>query len=146
MGKRRTAREAAVQFLFMYDFHSGAAVKPLLREFWNSVSADDEVRNFAEHIIGGVLDRKAEIDDIIARYVQNWDFSRIALMERNILRISFFEILFRPDIPDVASINEAVDIAKKYGAQDAGKFVNGILDKVKDCEAKRYGPKPEKKS
>ena len=144
MGTRRTARETAVQFLFMHDFHPDTDYAQMLRPFWDCISADPEVRSFAENIIRGVISRKTELDEIITRYVQNWDFSRIALIERNILRISFYEILYRPDIPDVASINEAVDIAKKYGAQDAGKFVNGILDKVKDCEEKRYSPKEGK--
>ncbi len=143
MGKRRTARETAVQFLFMYDFHEGAELTPLVHTFWTCINTELEVRQFAEHIIRSVIKRRDEIDGIITKYVQNWDFSRIALIERNVLRIAFFEILYRPDIPDIAAINEAVDIAKKYGAQDAGKFVNGILDKVKDKEEKRYLPKEE---
>ncbi len=138
MGKRRNAREVAVQFLFLREYNEDVACERLLPPFWEFARVEDEVREFAQGLIHGVLALRPALDALIQRYVENWDFKRIAVIERNILRISFYEILYRSDIPDVASINEAVDIAKKYGSADSGKFVNGVLDRVKNCEPKRY--------
>ena len=82
-------------------------------------------------MIRGTIENCAEIDLLIQKYLQNWDFHRVAVVDRNILRLATYEMLHREDIPPVVSINEAVDIAKKFSTQDSGKFVNGILDKVK---------------
>jgi transcription antitermination protein NusB len=89
------------------------------------------VRLFADPLIRGSLEHRQEADDLIKKYAINWDLHRIAAVDRNILRLAIFEMLHRDDIPPVVSINEAVDIAKKFSTQDSGKFVNGILDKVK---------------
>ena len=155
MGKRREARERAVQFLFQHDLNPPDDIERALNEFWNSQraaaiaedkgkatwgepielpppSADEaEARLFAEPLIRGTLQHRDRIDEHIKKHVKNWDFSRIAAVDRNILRLAIFEMLHRDDIPPVVSINEAVDIAKKFSTQDSGKFVNGILDKVK---------------
>jgi N utilization substance protein B len=88
-------------------------------------------REFAEPLIRGTLEYRDEVDDIIKRHAKNWDLHRMAAVDRNILRLAIYEMLHRADIPPVVSINEAVDIAKKFSTQDSGKFVNGILDKVK---------------
>ena len=142
MGTRRNAREMAVQFLFLREFNEEADREGLLALFWDFVRADEEERSFARALILGVLDVRDELDRLLERYVENWGLKRIAGIERHILRISFYEILYRAVIPDVASINEAVDIAKKYGSAESGKFVNGILDRVKSCETKRYEQPP----
>jgi N utilization substance protein B len=89
------------------------------------------VRLFAEPLIRGALDHRDEADALIKKHAQNWDLHRMAAVDRNILRLAIYEMLYRDDIPPVVSINEAVDIAKKFSTQDSGKFVNGILDKVK---------------
>lgn len=138
MGTRRAARELAVQFLFMSEFQEEEPTIELLRLFWADRPVERQVKAFAQNLIDNVLELKDPLDLLIRKYVQNWDFSRIAIIERNILRLSFYEILYRSDIPDVASINEAVDIAKKFSTPDSGKFVNGILDRVKHSEEKRY--------
>ena len=89
------------------------------------------MRLFADPLIRGTLENRTEADATIKKYAQNWDLHRIAAVDRNILRLAIYEMLHRDDIPPVVSINEAVDIAKKFSTQDSGKFVNGILDRVK---------------
>ncbi len=156
MGKRREARERAVQFLFQHDLNPPENLQAALEQFWGSQQAaaiadekggtatwgqpvelppptTDEaaVRLFAEPLIRGTLENRDEADAVIKKHALNWDLHRIAAVDRNILRLAIFEMLHRDDIPPVVSINEAVDIAKKFSTQDSGKFVNGILDKVK---------------
>ena len=155
MGKRREARERAVQFLFQHDLNPPEDLQAALNQFWDSqraaaiaedkgaatwgqdpelspVTAEEAaMRLFAEPLIRGALEHREEADALIRKYAQNWELNRIAAVDRNILRLAIFEMLHRQDIPPVVSINEAVDIAKKFSTQDSGKFVNGILDKVK---------------
>lgn len=156
MGKRREARERAVQFLFQHDLNPPEKLDEALEHFWNSqrtaVIADEkgdakwgqqvdlppptteeaEVRLFADPLIRGALQYRDESDGRIQKHAQNWELHRIAAVDRNILRLAIYEMLHRDDIPPVVSINEAVDIAKKFSTHDSGKFVNGILDKVKN--------------
>ena len=89
------------------------------------------MRLFADPLIRGTVEHLTELDATIAKHAKNWELHRFAAVDRNILRLAIFEMLYRDDIPPVVSINEAVDIAKKFSTQDSGKFVNGILDKVK---------------
>jgi transcription antitermination protein NusB len=155
MGKRREARERAVQFLFQHDLNPPEDLPAALEQFWESQraaaiaeekagatwgqpvelpppSADESaVRLFADPLIRGTLECRAEADEVIKKHAKNWELHRIAAVDRNILRLAIYEMLHRDDIPPVVSINEAVDIAKKFSTQDSGKFVNGILDKVK---------------
>jgi N utilization substance protein B len=155
MGKRREARERAVQFLFQHDLNPPGQLDEALDHFWNSqraaaladekgpanwgqatelpppTAAEAETRLFADPLIRGTLQHRDELDAEIKKYAQNWDLHRMAAVDRNILRLAIYEMLHREDIPPVVSINEAVDIAKKYSTQDSGKFVNGILDKIK---------------
>jgi N utilization substance protein B len=90
-----------------------------------------EMRLFADPLIRGTLEHRDAIDEHIKKHAKNWEFHRIAAVDRNIMRLAIYEMLFREDIPPIVSINEAVDIAKKFSTQDSGKFVNGILDKVR---------------
>jgi transcription antitermination protein NusB len=155
MGKRREARERAVQFLFQYDLNPSDDLDQSLRHFWESQraaalaeekgpakwgqvvelpppSADEVAMNkFAEPLIRGVLEHRDALDEVIRKYTENWELHRIANVDRNILRLAIYEMQYREDIPPVVSINEAVEIAKKFSTQDSGRFVNGILDKVK---------------
>ena len=155
MGKRREARERAVQFLFQHDLNPPEDIERALNEFWDTQRAaaiaedkakanwgerpelppptteEAETRLFAEPLIRGTLQHREAIDEHIKKHVKNWDFNRIAAVDRNIMRLAIFEMLHREDIPPVVSINEAVDIAKKFSTHESGKFVNGILDKVK---------------
>ena len=155
MGKRREARERAVQFLFQHDLNPPADLEGALTQFWESqrtaaiaeekggatwgqpaelpppTSDEAAVRLFADPLIRGSLEHREESDAVIKKFARNWELHRIAAVDRNILRLAIYEMLHRDDIPPVVSINEAVDIAKKFSTQDSGKFVNGILDKVK---------------
>src|SRR5205085_1321075 len=155
MGMRRDARERAVQFLFQYDLNRPDSVEDALNTFFDSqresaiaedkgearwgekielppLSAEETaVRVFAEPLIRGVLEKQKDLDSTIVKYAKNWELHRMAVVDRNILRLALYEMLFREDIPPVVSINEAVDIAKRFSTEDSGKFVNGILDKVK---------------
>ncbi len=89
------------------------------------------MRDFANDLLRGTLEKKAEIDAKIASLADNWDFERLAVVDRNILRLALYEMLFRTEIPPVVSINEAIEIAKKFSTAESGKFVNGLLDRVK---------------
>jgi N utilization substance protein B len=155
MGKRREARERAVQFLFQHDLNPPADLAAALGHFWESQRAaaiaedkgaanwgqpvelppstaeETAIREFADPLIRGTLEHRDEADEVIKKHAKNWDLHRIAAVDRNILRLAIYEMLHRDDIPPVVSINEAVDIAKKFSTQDSGKFVNGILDHVK---------------
>ncbi|HVM61246.1 MAG TPA: transcription antitermination factor NusB [Verrucomicrobiae bacterium] len=130
-GKRRLARELAVQFLYQFDL-SGGTLAEALPLFWQTQpEAKVMERTFAEELVQGVIGKRVEIDEKIAKYTENWDLPRIAAVDRNILRLAMYEMLFRDDIPPVVSINEAVDIAKKFSTRESGAFVNGILDRLK---------------
>jgi N utilization substance protein B len=155
MGKRREARERAVQFIFQHDLNPPEDLDQALEQFWASQRAaaiagekgvatwgqkaelpppspeDAATRQFADPLIRGTLEHRSEIDEVIKKHATNWDLHRIAAVDRNILRLALYEMLHREDIPPVVSINEAVDIAKKFSTEDSGKFVNGILDRVK---------------
>src|SRR5512136_2191239 len=155
MGKRREARERAVQFLFQHDLNPPDDLEAALEQFWQSQRAaaiaeekgaatwgqsvelpppsaeEASVRLFADPLIRGTLEHRNEADDVIKKHAKNWELHRIAAVDRNVLRLAIYEMLHRDDIPAVVSINEAVDIAKKFSTHDSGKFVNGILDKIK---------------
>jgi N utilization substance protein B len=131
MGLRRDAREAAVQFLYQLDTNKPADVEKALEEFWRQNDAKQNVRDFANDLLRGTLEKKTEIDAKITSLADNWDFARLAVVDRNILRLALYEMLFRTEIPPVVSINEAIEIAKKFSSAESGKFVNGLLDRVK---------------
>ena len=155
MGKRREARDRAVQFLFQHDLSPPENLDGALEEFWQTqraaaiaedkgpatwgqqqelpppTTAEAETRLFAEPLIRGTLQHRDAIDEHIKKHVKNWELNRIAAVDRNVMRLAIYEMLHREDIPPVVSINEAVDIAKKFSTHESGKFVNGILDKIK---------------
>ena len=131
MGLRRDAREAAIQFLYQHDAHKPANVDEALAAFWKQNEEPQNVRDFANDLLRGALEKQPEVDAKIRTLADNWDFERLAVVDRNILRLAVYEMLFRPEIPPVVSINEAIEIAKKFSTADSGKFVNGLLDRVK---------------
>src|SRR5213595_1666039 len=130
MGKRRRAREAAVQYHFWRDLQHGEGPERI-EDFWEFCPATPRVREFAQPLIEGMVVHLAEIDERIRRYSENYEFRRIAAVDRNVLRLAIYEMLFRDDIPPVVSINEAIELAKKFGGAESGRFVNGILDQVR---------------
>jgi N utilization substance protein B len=130
-GKRRHAREIAAQFLYQYDLSRGT-LKETLPLFWQTQGdVAGPTRKFAEELICGTVEHRPEIDEKIQKYTEHWELQRIAAVDRNILRLAIFEMLYRDDIPPIVSINEAVDIAKKFSTRESGAFVNGILDRLR---------------
>ncbi|MGD1075721.1 MAG: transcription antitermination factor NusB [Thermodesulfovibrionales bacterium] len=128
--KRRRGREYALQFLFRFDFTGTRPEKEDLDEFWADLDRDDEVRQFSEDLIYGTLDNLSEIDVVIQKAAEHWVLQRMAAVDRNILRCAAYELLYRKDIPSTVTINEAIEIAKKYSALESASFINGILDTI----------------
>lgn len=131
MGKRRRAREAAIQYHFWRDLQGGNQPERI-DDFWEFCPVKPSVREFAQPLIEGMVAHLPEIDERVCRYCENYEFNRISAVDRNILRLAIYEMLFRDDIPPVVSINEAIELAKTFGGGESGRFVNGILDRVKD--------------
>jgi N utilization substance protein B len=134
MRKRSKARECALQVLYQVDITKND-YKACLRDYWR-VNDDTEksIREFANCLVKGTAEKAEDLDKVIATYTTNWNIERMAVVDRNILRLTTYELLYLKEIPVKVSINEAVDIAKKYGDKDSGKFVNGILDKISKKE------------
>jgi N utilization substance protein B len=128
--KRRKAREHALQILFQLDIRKEKPSAVVLKHFWAEYQPDDEVKAFAEEIIKGTYKHLAEINKLIHKCAKNWSLDRMAVVDRNVLRMAVYEILHRMDIPTSVTINEAIEIAKKFGTEESGSFVNGILDNV----------------
>ena len=135
MGSRRDARESAVQVLFQLDFNPGE-LDPVLTAFWAEKKVAAKTKTFVEELVRGVLANRQKVDETIAKCAQNWDLPRMAGVDRNIIRMAVYEMTCRDDIPHAVSINEAVAIAKNMGDVGSGRFVNGVLDRVRrDIEA-----------
>jgi N utilization substance protein B len=134
MGKRREGREAAVQFLFQDDLNKtdSEALPEALEEFWKLRESSARTRQFASELIRGVLEYHDAIDERIKRVTANYELHRIAPVDRNILRVAIYEMLHTSEVPPVVCINEAIEIAKRFGSEDSGRFVNGILDRLKE--------------
>lgn len=130
MQSRRQAREWAVQILFQLDFNP-AELQATLDTFWPDPAPRDKKRAFTRELVEGVLAHKSEIDALIRRQAENWDLDRMGAVERNALRLGVFEMLYRKDIPPVVTINEAVSTVKALSDDNAGRFVNGILDRFR---------------
>jgi N utilization substance protein B len=134
MGSRHHARERALQILFQYDIHSKPGL--WLDVFWKENEATDDVKAFAERLVAGVLEKKKELDTLIGKYATNWKISRMPIVDRNILRAGVYELLWMDDVPAKVTVNEAIELAKSFGDDDASKFVNGILDQVLTKESR----------
>lgn len=128
--KRRKAREYALQILFQSDFKEKKIDSKDLEEFWHDKKESKNVKEFTEEIVRGTLNRLEEIDTVIERVAENWLLKRMAAVDRNILRFAAYEILYRKDIPSAVTINEAIEIAKKFSSTESASFINGILDRL----------------
>ena len=151
MRKRTRSREFALQVLYEIDV-AGPALRDALQDFWldrsdlalshdekEAVEQDKqepEIREYTERLTEGTLDKLSTIDPTIERYAENWSMGRMACVDRNILRLAVYEMLFVEEIPLKVAINEAVELAKRYGEADSSKFVNGILDRIAKTECK----------
>lgn len=133
MRKRTLAREFALQVLYQLDITNDNS-ENALENFWSSRNDEEigvDLREFSSALVKGVAANREEIDKRIVKFAANWQLKRMAVVDRNIMRLGCFELLYRDDIPPKVSINEAVELAKKFSGLESGKFVNAILDKIK---------------
>ena len=154
MRKRTRSREFALQILYQVDIkHSD--INEILEDFWEdrtdlalsnqekealeSDKKDPEIRKYTETLVNGTLQKLGAIDQTIERFAENWEIKRMAYVDRNILRLSTYEMLYLEEIPIKVAINEAVELAKRYGELDSSKFVNGILDRIAKTECPPKG-------
>jgi N utilization substance protein B len=128
MRLRHQARERALQILFQYDIHGKPGL--WLDEFWKPLKDSEETKAFAEQLVQGVQTHRGDLDALIGRCATNWTVSRMQVVDRNILRLGAYELLWLEDVPAKVTLNEAIELAKDFGDEDAAKFVNGVLDKV----------------
>jgi len=132
--KRRLAREYAIQMLFQFDLtNTSLSDKGIVEDFWKSHNEEADIMEFANAIVRGTLEHLNKIDEVIKQAAEHWSIERMAAVDRNILRAATYELLYRNDIPPLVTINEAIEIAKKYGTEDSSAFINGILDKIKNA-------------
>jgi len=130
MRKRTRARECALKVLYEIDV-SGGSHKESLENFWQFQEMDDtSIIDFANCLVEGTIKNLEQIDKEISQFAANWQLKRMAVIDRNILRLATYELLFLDDIPPKVTINEAVELAKKFGDVESGRFVNGVLDKI----------------
>ena len=136
MGKRREGREAAVQYLYQLDLQGEQ--QPLEPEqFWKLRSGPEKTlaslktRTFTESLVKGVTEHLPQIDEQIKKFTANYELHRLAAVDRNVLRVAIYEMFHSHDVAPVVIINEAIEIAKRYGSEKSGGFVNGILDRIK---------------
>lgn len=130
MRKRTQARELALQLMYQLDLR-GDEILAEVDETLAPEGGDAEMLDFARELVHGCLEKRAEIDRHIEEVAKNWQLKRMAAIDRNILRLATYELLFREDIPPLVTINEAIDIAKKFSTKNSGPFVNGILDNIR---------------
>jgi len=130
MKKRSRAREVALQYLYQHDLLQGTATEDL-PEFLREQDEDAEVRRFARDLVEGTVETRAGLDAEIQAVAQNWQISRMAVIDRNILRMAAYEMLHTRDVPPKVAINEAIELGKRYSTEKSGAFVNGILDRIK---------------
>jgi len=128
VGSRSKARECALQALYQLDTSGGSASEVLLGIWSHFDPVDEETKRFAEALVRGA--RREQEDDVIRKSSTNWKIERMARVDRNVLRLAVYEILRRPDVPVKVSLNEAIELSKKYGSEDSSSFVNGILDRI----------------
>jgi len=127
---RRATREWIVQFLFQLDFNP-EPIDSALKDFWEEKDPNEREKTYAEEIIKGVVQRKDELDDRLSQYAKRWDSERMGAVDRTVMRVALFEMLYREDVPPVVSINEAVHFAKDFSSFQSGRFVNGVLDRIR---------------
>jgi N utilization substance protein B len=135
MNRRRRARELTLQMLFQHEFTGERTDFKAVEDLNPSKKEDAEVRKFSEELVRGTLMHLDEIDQKIRQAAAHWKMDRMASVDRNIMRSAVYEILYRNDIPPAVTINEALEIAKKYSSAEAVSFINGLLDRIaRDCK------------
>lgn len=130
---RRLARETALQVLFQRDLTKEPLITTEEVQRWaTEFVVPEPSRDFAQELVDGTIAHQDEIDQTIASFAQDWSISRMANVDRNVMRLATYEILYRSDIPGRVSLNEAIELAKRFGGEESAKFVNGILDRIVD--------------
>ncbi len=143
MGHRRKAREETLRILFQIEFED-AELDTIFAQYWENRKIHEEIKEYSTWLVSGIVSHKGEIDDTIQSVSEHWRISRMALIDRNILRMSVFEILYEENIDAAVVINEAIEIARKYSGNEAAIFVNGILDAARKKFEKTTKPLKEK--
>ena len=131
MGRRRKSREFALQVLYQLNITKQDASKALT-QFQENFLPNGEADDFLKRLVLGVTEHYAELDRLIERYSENWRLDRINMIERNLLRMALFELLYCEEIPPKVTINEAIDLGKRYGSEESGSFINGLLDRIQN--------------
>jgi transcription antitermination protein NusB len=129
---RSHCRELALQFLFQADY-TGQRVPEEVERFWSHFQGKEKVPAYLVELVTGVGSHLDELDALIVRYSEHWRLERMTVVDRNLLRLAIFELVYQPEIPPKVVINEAVELAKKYGSEASGGFVNGILDQIREA-------------
>ena len=142
---RRKAREFSLQMLYMLDITGEKDFRSCLEVYWDTFGHSRDSRPFANQLTQGVLKHLEDIDRAIGSCSHNWKLNRMSYVDRNILRLAVYELLYCPDIPPKVSINEAIEISKRYGDKDSGAFINGILDQVFQQQQKKNKSHKKKK-
>jgi len=136
MRSRTKSREYALQMLYQFDLRQGSQPASILEEFWQDQDPPAEIKTFANQLFSGTVEHLASIDPLIASHANNWDMKRMAVIDRNILRLGAFELLHVEDVPPKVCINEAIELAKRFGDTESSKFINGILDTIHKSHAR----------
>lgn len=134
MGRRRKSRELAIQILYQIEM-SGTDAEQGLQIFWENNPHSDTITQFTSHVVQGTLKHRKKIDKAIRETATNWAFTRITHVDRAILREAVFEIFYCPDIPYKVTLNEAIELGKKFGSEKSGAFLNGVLDNLRTRHA-----------
>jgi len=129
MGARTAAREAALQMLYAAEVGQHSA-ETLLRDFWREFPGDAEGRAYADSAVRGVLEQRAQLDERVVSASANWRLERMSPIARNVLRLGTWELWKSPDVPRAVVLDESVELAKRFGSEDSGAFVNGVLDRI----------------
>lgn len=135
MGLRRRAREAAVQMLYQMDM-SGVDAATASRLYWGSLAGPNDAREFADDLVLGLSRASERVDGLIRQVSKHWRLERMARVDRNIIRLAVYELTERPDIPRRVTLNEAIELAKRFGDENSPAFVNGVLDRIAETVAK----------
>ena len=130
MGRRRKTREVALQFLYQLDLHGADDPAQHEAEFWSRNPVTEETHVFGDALVRGTKANQGKIDQIISQFAEHWDLDRMAVVDRNILRLAVYELLWTADVPPKVAINEAIEIAKKFGTKESSRFINGVLDRI----------------
>ena len=146
MGSRTEARECALQALYQLDTSGGDARDALRGVLSHFEEADEDTATFAEALVRGVQSERMQIDDLIQKSSTNWKLERMARVDRNILRLAVYELLRRGDVPVRVTLNEAVELGKKFGSEESSAFVNGVLDRIAHMQLPGATPKIDKKA